>query len=542
MQNTLPLTPGNPLRNVSGLARQIALPGEHMPLRFPSFPALERTAVIGFNQPVSVSLPASTPVAFTVCRQAAYPVWADLGFSSDLKYFHAVDYTTNRSAGVGTANESIEYNISPNLSGWTVSDRAASGKFCGFTGSPGTNHLAKWALLGRDTNLPGPEWIYVPAGGTNTLLTAVVSGSSAAVGGSLTWTVQLEVWNTPGESTNLPLWIFSGTINAGEWGSLATVPLSTATGAWVRPASLSVISGAGATASSSNYGITLMAYSGAVAYAAGTSAGLVTITSASVTGTTGTHMPLVFPAEFSNSVMPWLATRVTASALLCTNVSQVLVKGGTVLGGRISPAWLSPWGVTQSNVNGLHPAEKAYLPLETGAYTYCPPSTDLVFFGDYTVNPVGGAANAPLYVLSNDSMYNKMYLTAASTAEQVACTVSWHLEFRTSSALFQIGLSAMTLESLHSAQLVLAESGFFFENMTHHQILSRVIAAAKKYVPSMLAMVHPLAGKMATLMVHDGPSKPATTSASASGMTPRKVAVKKKKVKVAKKKSSKKKK
>jgi hypothetical protein len=218
---------------------------------------------------------------------------------------------------------------------------------------------------------------------------------------------------------------------------------------------------------------------------------------------------------------------------LGTNVTQVLNKGGTILGGRVSPAVIDPWRVQQSYVNALHPAEKAFLPLETGVYTYCPPSTDLIFFSDHTLNTGQGASACPIYVLSNDALYNKLYLTTAGVEESLACTVTWHLEFRTSSALFQIGLSGLTLESLHQAQLVLAETGYFFENPKHDAVLSKVISAAKKYVPMAVGAYNPAVGAVmkgmikakakprATIKPKTGPSKPRTTTAAASGMLPK---------------------
>lgn len=242
------------------------------------------------------------------------------------------------------------------------------------------------------------------------------------------------------------------------------------------------------------------------------------------------HMPLVEPVEFANSALPWNATRVTAAAFLGTNVTQVLNKSGTVLGGRLSPAVVDAWRCTAQNITNLHPAEKAYLPLETGVYTYCPPSTDLVFFTDYSRSTVQASTHGgliPIFSLENDSMYNKMFLTPAGADEALACTVTWHIEFRTSSALFQVGLSAMTLESLHTAQLILAAHGFFFENPEHKGMLNRIIALAKQFAPAAVSMIHPMAGKALEYVAgrygkqvtpKAGPSKPPTTSAAKSGI------------------------
>jgi hypothetical protein len=51
MQNTLQFERSNPLQQMTGIARAIALFYEHAAQRFLFFPALERTAVMQFNAP-----------------------------------------------------------------------------------------------------------------------------------------------------------------------------------------------------------------------------------------------------------------------------------------------------------------------------------------------------------------------------------------------------------------------------------------------------------------------------------------------------------
>jgi len=241
------------------------------------------------------------------------------------------------------------------------------------------------------------------------------------------------------------------------------------------------------------------------------------------------HFPISWPVEFVNSQIPWSSVRTTAVAVLGTNVTQVLNKNGTILAGRLNPNLVNAWEATTQTVAGLHPAEKAYLPLETGFYTYCPPSTDLAFFADCTLNTSVGAPNAPIFNLDNDALYNKLFL-ATTVNSQLAITTSWHIEFRTTSSLFQVGLSAMTLESLHAAQLVLAENGFFFENPEHDTLLGKVIRTAKKYAPEVVSSMNPMAGKLLKMVVNQaskrgatvtpkpGPTKPPSTSAKSSGI------------------------
>lgn len=522
MQNSLPLTPGNPLRNITGLARQIALPGEHAPLRFPSFPALERTAVMGFNQPATLPLPASTSTKVAVSRQATYPVWAD----HSLSYFYGVDYAFYPVVTT-TSFPAHDLEVRDCILSWTVSNRAAA---VNAPGVAGVAAFSTWPIFGKDSS--GVEYLYIPAG---SYVNVVVCGNSVTTQAQ-PFTLAYELWSSPGENGLTGTVI--GTIPNNQSGVMVNVPF--VVNCWMRPTQLSLGASATGTSNPVSWTVSIFAtsYDSAV-YTPSSGAGNIPGGLVTFSGQTADRafMPLVLPVEFSNSSLPWYATRTTSSALLGTNVTQVLNKSGTVLAGRVSPSVQNMFTVSSTYVNGLHPAEKAFLPLETGVYTYCPPSTDLVFFADYTVNTSGGAASAPLYRLDNDALYNVIFLTPGGAEESLAVTSTWHLEFRTSSALFQIGLSAMTLESLHQAQLVLSESGYFFENPKHDGLLNKVINAAKKFAPDVVGVANPVAGKVLrlalrghgkTVVPKPGPSKPPSTSAQSSGMNTRRQDKKKK--------------
>ncbi len=473
---------------------------------------------MGFNQPETLPLPASTSVPVTLFRQAAYPVWAD----TTRPYCCAVDYHFNAvpsvvGGGTGVSGE-VSVNVGPSLDWWTTADRSVGAEFPGIAGTPVGNF--PYPILGRDDAEPGPEFIYCPPGSQAGVIVYIKSGTVSTAITNVGAT--LEIWQAPGSTASFTL---TGQILAGQKGGFMAFAPSVAQ-SWFRISSMNF--------TNSNTGAIDFRDSGATIYVS--SAPTNTYTSSATTNgvlTFGTvasvqrHLPLVYPKEFSNSTLPWRAARVTASAFLGTNVSQVLNKGGTVLGGRMSPAVINAWALTEQDVAALHPAEKAFLPLETGVYTYAPPSTDLVFFHDYTSTntPGTGTAQVPVFRLDNDSLYNKMFITAAGATESLACTVSYHIEFRTSSSLFQIGLSGMTLESLHTAQLSLAEAGFFFENPEHDSVLKKVIASAKKFAPQVVGAINPAAGKLLTSIIgkntvrpKSGPSRAPGTSGKASGI------------------------
>lgn len=525
MQRTINLPPSHPVRSMEGLARQIALPHEHAPQRFPSFPALERTALMGFSQPTTIVVPSGTVSTIALARQAAWPAWGTV----QTEMLTCVRY---RTAAIGTT--AVLENF------WTVPVTAIQGIPRNGIASP-LPMVASASIVGY-TPIPLP-WLYNPIGLDNGLgplgftyippnmdFAITVTGLGANSAAIATFdratevVVDVELWNSPGElnpaysSDN-----FTFTISAGNTGGSTSSRVNSTNGIWIRPRNLTFTSAPAATAViPSNYIVTVFISGGTLTYVPSTTtAGNMLGAGTSVS----TFAPLLSPAEFANSKLPWYATRTTAAALLGTNVTQVLNKGGTILGGRISPAIMPMWSATSSYVNTLHPAEKSFLPCETGVYTYCPPSTDMSGFYDYTMAPFANGdavTTSPVYRLDNDALYNIMYITPAGATEIMALTVDWHIEFRTSSALFQIGLSTMPLESLHTAQLALAHAGFFFENPEHKGVLGKVTAAAKKFGPSMVSAFNPVAGQLLKSIISSAPrssNKMKPTSAAGSGLT-----------------------
>ncbi len=516
MQSTLPLQPSHPLKSLVGLARQIALPHEYAAQRLPSFPALERTAVMAFSAPTTLVLPASTPIQVNVMRQAAYPVWASQDVSTTVTGYAIGFQTESHVVQTTSAGDTYNVNMAPRVS--ILSNANASNSFIGVSG---ITNSSPWGapLIGVDST---KVYMYKPTG----IPLSVVVASSSALPATTSLRVEICAWTSPGEEIvvdSLSLIIAAG--NTGAFGSSGAATNYN----WLRFSVVNVTPTVSEQLPASFFLYGIVGF-GTVTYTGSTtSQGTVVLPVA-----TGRYVfPLVSPSEFYNAPLPWFATRTTACSFLGTNVSQVLVKGGTILAGRLSPAVVSPWQVTSSYIMGLHPAEKAYLALETGVYTYVPPSTDLQNFTDYTNTPmytwVGSTATGgvlfPNYQLGNDSLYHTMFITATSTDEQLACTVDWHLEFRTSSALFQIGMSTMALETLHQAQLSLAELGYFFENPDHKKLKEKLARVVSKYGPKALSVGSMIPGPVGTvakaaqfIVSARNRPPPSTTTAAASGM------------------------
>jgi hypothetical protein len=232
-------------------------------------------------------------------------------------------------------------------------------------------------------------------------------------------------------------------------------------------------------------------------------------------------------------------TRTTASAVLLTNVTKVLNKEGTVLAGRLLNRHTEAWNFDSARLSQLHPAEKAMLPLETGFYTYAPPSTDMATFFDYTMTLTGDYAEInsteryPVFRLDNTAYANCFILadSDAATPSSFAVNTDWHIEFRNNSTLFQIGMSAITLEAFHQAILNLVSHGFFFSNGKHKGLISKIIAGGQKAAPYLTPLLPPsaamaaraglkAAGVAQKLLSRRPNTTPPTTSAKASGMMP----------------------
>jgi len=483
-----------PLSGLTGLAKAIALPHEHAPQRFPSFPALERTAVMGFSVPTNwVTGSGTTSNKFMLARQAVYPLWGDIMTTSSWAY--SITY-----APAFAGNVTAETTFGPNVQFPTIGNVTASLEQVGISGT--NSSLVTTPVMGFDQGTGPSPWIYAPINSSITIYLGTVTQNSNANGSSAY--LSLQIWTAPGEYTTRSVGITKQTVttNYGEGYATTNPPAlvtsSAATGGiWIRPALYEVTD---ATRMITVKGATIVVSSfiaGPAFTWSNAQQGTMTV---SGSANNPVHLPLVIAPEINTSPLPWQACRTTAASVLLTNTTQVLNKAGTFLGGRISPAVTNPFLVPRSYIANLHPAEKQQLCAEEGFYTYSPPSTDLANFWDHT--PVIGptypgsidvtTAMPPFYRLDNDALVNIVYFDD-SVAANFSVTVDWHIEFRTSSALWQIAVSTMPLETLHSAQLLLHGVGYFFSNKWHLTLMK--ILSHLKAVSPVLGIAHTM-GKM----------------------------------------------
>jgi len=409
------------------IAKTIMLPHENPPIRLPTFPNLERTAVCSFetNMETISSQFGLSVRRYALIRSPGAPFWLD----------QKVQDTDTSRAMYGYLFDAISTLDTDNPTPYAVGSHAP----LGYEG--------------------GDYWLYVPCVFDGTSLTTSAMHFHAESND-----IEMRYTCTYDDGSQSS---FTQTITTG------TVILTGAAtrSAWVRIDSMKALSGLAR--------LVVFAIAGARAL-----------------------WPAFSPPQANVSLAPYASTRVTALSLLATNVSRVQIKQGTITGARFSSNTPAFWTVLPSHVNGVHPAERYYGAAENGAYLVAPPTQDSEMFRESVLPFItfdscssGGAwfTNAvttysPVVYFNSDDPFLSLFISEEVSIDEtvMALTVDIHLEFRTSSPLFQVGISAIPLETYHAAQLVVAQAGYFYENSTHWKELAMKVARITTSVIPML--------------------------------------------------------
>lgn len=211
--------------------------------------------------------------------------------------------------------------------------------------------------------------------------------------------------------------------------------------------------------------------------------------------------------EYYNSIAPFQSTRLNATALLLTNVTKVLNKEGTVQSSRLL---FNPYAgrtfhhADVVSVSTSNPDTRYFGALEKGAYTFTAPDQEsLKFVTPYrsvSVNDTGTAdgntipltlipaiaVERPVLDLSA-KYYNCIICSDLDSSDdtQLAMTLDTHWEFRTISTLYALDYSRMPMEVYHAAMLTVVKAGFFYENNSHTRIL-RMLRTGLEFSAPML--------------------------------------------------------
>lgn len=449
-------------------------------------------------------------------RSAMYPLWGDRTITTPA--VHGACYQLANIEGIAFTAQNNICNVGVvDCCGAFWGDTHSGVGWPAFSG-PVNEDVLKKPILGVDSKLGDVPFVYFPAGST---LLYTVSNFGAGAESTMT----LEAWVGPGDKQSTNYVLSCSTNGASSMGG----SISISSNSWLRVHSVTLEIAAlnVSTTPTCSIGCALTTDNIAPTYTRGTGAnagGTWTFASGS-TGSRAFLLPLHFNPEYDNSLVPFRNTRLNAVAALFTNTTKVLNKEGTALWGRVPPTRINPWRVSKTDIEQLHPAEKCFMGLEQGCYAYNPPSTDLadfynLTFRSYYSNNEQTENNQPLYRLDSDAMVAHCYFSDPDGGTSLAINLDYHIEFRTSSTLFQIGVSNHTIEALHQAQVGLLKAGFFFSNWDHTEIIRKIVAGVASLHP-LLSVAAPLAHGLlqSSTIASRKSTKPRPTTAQRSGIT-----------------------
>lgn len=446
-------------------------PHKGTPKRLPTFPAVERTAVMDFQtqSTMSVNPNGATSARGLLTRQPTFPLWIDQRVT--VPWAYQVVYLDSTWSMLPTSPD-FEYS----LEGAVPTNYYAGEVFY----TLGLRHAGaitppwgNYGIYGCDSACGPQPFLWAPQSSYlsyELLLDGLTAGGEVA-------NLQFEQWIGPGEVVLITTTFNTVGAVAGQATLRASILLNGQSYGWIRPKSVRITG----TKALQGFGVSV---SSASSVTGGSATLGVFSTYTTISSPLEVLVPVSPPPDFQFTTLPWQAARTTACASLFTNVTKALDKEGLINAGRLLPSIINYWKFSLSDILTLHPLEKRQLALETGFYTFTAPTNEALAFRDCTT-PGGG--KMPLVRLDDNSMVNAFVFTDsdAATPSSLAVSVDWHIEFRTASTLFNLRTSPYSLEQMHAAQLIALNAGFFWSNDLHEtiakKILPVVMAAAEAY-------------------------------------------------------------
>lgn len=443
----------NRTATLSELAKTIAIPADYPPHRMPTFPALERTAVLSFADTASPDWPAGLSNSYyMLSRDPGYPLWAQKYISTAGSQY---GYSSSFSLSIG---------VSPNDTlGVTVGDVIP-------TVSSGEFDSVKYPIL----KFEGKTYFLLGGEATTGTATPIGAVSFDVTAGSI---YRVNVVATFLDEFLSPQQIDFGASNPTVSGSIYSLTLQfPANAIGFRVESVSVQAGAG--------GLTYTTC--AVGVCTGNSANpLYSPTSATIYRL----LPYGTPPEHQTAPLIWQNSRCTASSLLLTNVTAVMSKEGTAAGARVNVQSFPALRPSQwAGFSAVHPADRYFGAMENGLYAFTLPDVTSEEFRDCVVtatNQYSGAVTScgmiDMAVLRYATCIH-LCDTNAMTGVSIALTLARHIEFRTTSRLFPTAFSREPLETYHASQMALVTMGTIMENPTHLTAIARMTTSAVRSV------------------------------------------------------------
>lgn len=418
------------LSGANTLVETIAVPKGHKPLRLPTFPNLERTAVFSAISTTTLGIGSGGSTAAVLVRSPVYPLWS-------------FGYPTYDGSN-GPISSWAYVKVPPNAGYGSTIDFDGNAWFTNF--GKAVISEAYHPLIGKRD---GSTYIYVPQNTTPCFFLKLNAASTISEV-SFTWETVSCGTTAVATSSAAP------STNSYEFELTNAIPGGTVGGYWYRPLQLML-------ESSTSGAFIEVCYFG---YKTG---GTFPDPTGTMAGPAMVPIGGSNPPEFTTFPSVYNSVRSNANAVLFQNVTSVLNKEGTVRCTRLPVTTLvAPWDPSWANQAiflSASPIESYYGPLEKGLYTYT--MADASSSVMRAADGVGGVN--PMFYIDGFDYVNCMLFTDmdSSSATNLAIEIDYHFEFRTSSALFTLGFSNTSLEDYHHAQMALAKMGVFFENPLH---------------------------------------------------------------------------
>lgn len=433
-----------PQQSVGTLVKYFHRPMGKVPIRLPTYPGLQRTSILSFFVPTSLNITSASTVRLGFYPQPAFPLWAELPCTAET-YFGSwlMTAASGGSTGVGTPGK---------LGGWAVGTSANTSlnvPIPAITG--GLVPPCQYLVTGVDTGCSSTPFIYVPPGfnAYSMFLFGLAIGTTAASVGT-GW----EIWTAPGSTTTLGVNSTFSVANA--TGAMVATPLIAAAantgGVWIRPTVVN------ASVTFGQAAVGLVITSGTATYTASASTnGSVAITA---TAASNSYMPLMVPADFAISTIPWSDTRIVAGELRIQNVTSMINRGGSFTAARIVPEDTPITGWTAALVTAANPRDKLFAPADMAMTTFLMPGSDISNFYDCTYSATVGAngtvARLPVMSLNNPQPFQAFVITVPA-AQTFALQPELHMEFRNQRSLFPLGFSDVHVDAMNRAAIILAQ-------------------------------------------------------------------------------------
>lgn len=443
--------PRSKLGGLDSLAKAVAIPRDHKPVRVPTFPALERTSTLAFTDTRVVPVANADATYALVTRDPAFPVWTSRVLNPlNHSFFNRVTYADGIPAAAGASITLPPPPLEVVYTGVAVDEltaipliRTEDGDFC-----PVWARNYGWQM----DHSTAPNAGTFVCGVREMLTGGDVRLAEYRTGAAVSGNVQT------GNTIPIPEDVVAYRLESAEWTPVDTVAVGTF-------------------------------YFGCTTTHTKVSNPLTSPISVQEGGP-GTYLyPVSFPVEYTSVTTPWQSVRCNAAAALFTNVTSVMNKEGTVNAGRLTVDRVSPFAfdLWENAMSVIHPKDRYFGALENGLYTFTLPEQGSEVYREVQVTPAGGSKPIAVFDMRYFQYYNAIIFSdlansASAAPTNLALTVDRHIEFRTSSVLFPLGFSTLSLESYHVAQMALVQSGVFYENPTHLGVIANVITAGLKKV------------------------------------------------------------